>query len=137
MLEALPRKSPSFSSKKKSDVTFVFHGFYATSSLSLRLGRNLGLFLAGILMVFPVRGFLPSVSGRRRTIKAPKRGSLTSLPSLRLVVILFIKALSASLDSALGRPESSEIETMRACLLVDLGETEDFFIVYDLFSVIE
>lgn len=137
ILETLPWKSPSFSSKKKSDVTFVFHGFYATSSLSLRLGRNFGLFLAGILMVFPVRGFRPSVSGRRRTIKAPKPGSLTSFPSLRLVVMLSIRVLRASLDSALVRPEISEIELIRAFLFVDLGETDDFFIVYDSFCVID
>jgi len=53
------------------------------------------------------------------------------------VVTLSITALRAFLDSSLGRPESLETEETKACLFMDLGETDDFFIGGASFSGVD
>jgi hypothetical protein len=46
--------------------------FFCTISFNAFEGENLGTFMAGMVMLFPVRGFTPLRGFKSRTLKVPK-----------------------------------------------------------------
>ena len=92
----------------------------ATASLSLAPTLNVTALVAGILICWPVPGFLPILSGLLTTLKVPKPINGTSSPFARLSEITASIAFRFASESFLEVPALAATVEMNSALLIGL-----------------